>query len=176
MKAKKKKVLFIMGLLAVILGLSVLAVFGWKRISREIQKQKLLRECVVFEIPALDIKAPVMDGTEHEVLSKAAGHFPDTGEVGSGNFCIAGHNSTIYAEIFNEMKHIEIGMEMYLIDNDANRTKYTYEVTENFIVEPSETWVLNDFGDDRITIVTCTDDGTQRQIVVGQLITNTEAT
>lgn len=51
MKPKKKKVLFIMGLLAVILGLSVLAVFGWKRISREIQKQKLLRECVVFEIP-----------------------------------------------------------------------------------------------------------------------------
>lgn len=176
MKAKKKKILFIMGLLAIILGLSVLAVFGWKRISREIQKQKLLRECVVFEIPALDIKAPVMDGTEHEVLSKAAGHFPDTGAVGSGNYCIAGHNSTIYAEIFNEMKHIEIGMEMYLIDNDEKRTKYTYEVTENFIVEPSETWVLNDFGDDRITIVTCTDDGTQRQIVVGQLITNTEAT
>ena len=29
----------------------------------------------------------------------------------------------------------------------------------------------HDFGDDRITIVTCTDDGTQRQIVVGELQT-----
>ncbi len=167
MKVKKKKVLFITGLTAMLLGISVLAVFGWKRISREIEKQKLLKECVVFEIPELDIKAPVMDGTEHEILSKAAGHFLNTGEVGSGNYCIAGHNSTIYAEIFNEMKYIEIGMEMYLTDNNENRTKYTYTVTENFIVDPDETWILDDFGDDRITIVTCTDDGTQRQVVVG---------
>lgn len=167
MKTKKKKILFITGFIAMLLGISVLGVFGWKRISREIEKQRLLNECVVFEIPDLDIKAPVMDGTEHEVLSKAAGHFPGTGAVGSGNYCIAGHNSTIYAEIFNEMKNIEIGMKMYLIDNDEQRTKYTYTVTKNFIVEPSETWVLDDFGDDRITIVTCTDDGTQRQIVVG---------
>lgn len=168
MKSKKRRMLFVTGLIAMLCGMSVLGVFGWKRISREIEKHRLLRECIVFEIPALDIRAPVMDGTEHEVLSKAAGHFPGTGALGSGNYCIAGHNSTIYAEIFNEMKHIETGMEMYLIDNDENRTRYTYVVTENFIVEPSETWVLSDFGDNRITIVTCTDDGTQRQIVVGQ--------
>ncbi|WP_276689876.1 class D sortase [Ruminococcus callidus] len=166
---KKKKILFWAGLLAMLMGIAVLGVFGWKRISREIEKQRLLDTCVVLEIPDLNIKAPVMDGTEHEVLSKAAGHFPGTGDLGEGNYCIAGHNSTIYAEIFNEMKHIEIGMEMYLYDNDADRTQYTYIVTKNFIVEPSETWVLEDFGDDRLTIVTCTDDGTQRQIVVGEL-------
>lgn len=169
MKAKKKKLLFIAGLVMALMGSAVLLVFGWKRISREIEKQRLLRECIVFEIPALDIKAPVMDGTEHEVLSKAVGHFPGTGEPGRGNYCIAGHNSTIYAEIFNEMKHVEIGMEMYLTDNDEKRTRYTYIVTENFIVEPDKTWVLDDFGDNRLTIVTCTDDGTQRQIVVGLL-------
>lgn len=169
MKMKKKRVLFIAGIIMTLIGVSVLAVFGWKRITREIEKQKLLKECVVFEIPQLDIKAPVMDGTEHEVLSRAAGHFPGTGAVGSGNYCIAGHNSTIYAEIFNEMKNIEIGMKMYLINNDDKRTKFTYKVTENFIVEPTETWILDDFGDNRITIVTCTDDGKQRQIVVGKL-------
>lgn len=110
-----------------------------------------------------------MNGTEHKVLSVAAGHFPDTGGLGRGNYCIAGHNSTIYAEIFNELKHIEKGMEMKLYDNNENRTCYTYIVTENFIVEPSETWILDDFGDNRLTVVTCTDDGTQRQIVVGIL-------
>ena len=67
------------------------------------------------------------------------------------------------------MKNVEIGMKMYLIDNDDERTRYTYTVKENYIVDPDESWVLNDFGDDRITIVTCTDDGTQRQIVVGIL-------
>lgn len=169
MKVNKRKIMFFLGLASMILGMLVLTVFGWRRISRELEKQRLLRECVVFEIPDLDIKAPVMDGTDHEVLSKAAGHFPGTGDIGSGNYCIAGHNSTIYAEIFNEMKNVEIGMKMYLIDNDDERTKYTYTVKENYIVDPDESWVLNDFGDDRITIVTCTDDGTQRQIVVGIL-------
>lgn len=153
-----------------LLGISVLAVFGWKRLSRELHKQKLLRECIVLEIPALHIKAPVMDGTEHEVLSSAAGHFPGTGALGSGNYCLAGHNSTVYAEIFNELKHIETGMEILLYENDEARTCYTYRVTENFIVNPDATWVLDDFEDDRVTIVTCTDDGTQRQIVVGSYV------
>ena len=34
-----------------LIGISVIGVFGWKRISREIEKQWLLKECVVFEIP-----------------------------------------------------------------------------------------------------------------------------
>ena len=38
MKAKKKKRLFITGLIAMLTGISVLGVFGWKRISREIEK------------------------------------------------------------------------------------------------------------------------------------------
>lgn len=169
MKLKKKKLIFSAGLILVLMGATIFIIFGWKRISREIEKQRLLKECIVLEIPELGIKAPVMDGTEHEVLSKAAGHFPGTGALGKGNYCIAGHSSTIYAEIFNEMKHIELGMELHLYDNDKNRTKYTYIVTKDFIVDPNETWVLEDFGDDRLTIVTCTDDGTQRQIVVGML-------
>ncbi len=74
-----------------------------------------------------------MDGTEHEALSKAAGHFPSTGALGEGNYCIAGHNSTIYAEIFNEMKHIEIGMEIYFYDNNTGRTKCVYTVTKKFV-------------------------------------------
>ncbi len=169
MKVKRKRILFWAGLAVMLMGLSVLVVFGFRRLCSELEKRRLLRECIVLEIPDLAIKAPVMDGTEHEVLSVAAGHFPGTGALGEGNYCIAGHNSTIYAEIFNEMKHIEEGMEMHLYDNDEKRTKYTYIVTEDFIVNPDETWVLDDFGDDRLTIVTCTDDGTQRQIVVGLL-------
>ncbi|MDE7121809.1 MAG: sortase, partial [Oscillospiraceae bacterium] len=76
-----------------------------------------------------------------------------------------GHSSTIYKEYFNNLKNIELGMEISLYDKE--KKCYTYTVTENFIVEPNETWILDDFEDDRITIVTCTDDGTQRQVVVG---------
>lgn len=164
---RSKKFLFLVGIVILAVGFSILSVFVYKRISREMYKQKLLRECVVFEIPSLNIKVPVMDGTDKKILSAAAGHFENTGKVGSGNYCIAGHNSTIYAEIFNELDNINIGTEMYLYDNDENRTCYTYEVSEKLIVDPKETWILNDFDDDRITVVTCTDDGMQRQVVIG---------
>ena len=52
---------------------------------------------------------------------------------------------------------------------DKQKQTYHYTVTESKIVDPDAVWVLDDFGDDRITIITCTDDGTQRQIVVGLL-------
>ena len=58
---------------------------------------------------------------------------------------------------------------MYLIDTDDKRTHYTYVVIEYKTVEPSDTWVLNDFCDDRLTIISCTDDGEYRQVVVGVL-------
>lgn len=162
---KKQWVLFITGLIAIITGVTVLGFYGIRKIYREIQRQKLFRESVVIEITEIGVKAPVLEGTDQEILSKATGHFAGTGEVGFGNYCIAGHSSTIYKEYFNNLKNIELGMEIFLYDK--KKKCYSYTVTENFIVEPNETWVLKDFGDDRITIITCTDDGTQRQVVVG---------
>ena len=35
---------------------------------------------------------------------------------------------------------------------DKEKHKYSYSVTENYIVEPNETWVLDDFGDNRILL------------------------
>lgn len=164
-RTKKQWALFITGLIALIIGTSILGFYGIRKIHREIKKQKLLKENVVVAINDINIKAPVLEGTDNEILSKATGHFPGTGEVGSGNYCIAGHSSTIYKEYFNHLKNAKIGMEIDLYDKEKNC--YTYTITEMFIVEPNEIWVLNDFGDDRVTIITCTDDGTQRQVVVG---------
>lgn len=164
---KKQWALFLTGLIALIVGISVLGFYGVRKIAREYQKQKLMRDNPVVEIADLNIKAPVLDGTDNKTLSKAVGHFIGTGDFGIGNYCIAGHSSTIYKEYFNNLKHIDLGMRIVLYDK--NKKSYTYIVTDSFIVEPNETWVLDDFGDNRITIITCTDDGTQRQIVVGIL-------
>ncbi|MCM1227857.1 MAG: class D sortase [Clostridium sp.] len=164
-RTKKQWVLFITGLIAILIGITICGFFCVKKIHREIQKQKLLKENVVVEITDLDIEAPVLEGTDSKTLSKAAGHFSGTGKVGSGNYCIAGHSSTIYKEYFNDLKKADIGMQINLYDKE--KKCYTYDVSEKFIVDPDETWVLNDFGDDRITIITCTDDGKQRQVVIG---------
>lgn len=169
MQGTSKKWMLRIGLVFTIAGIAILSVFAYKHISRELYKQKLLKECVILEIPNLNIKVPVMDGTDKETLSVAAGHFEGTGSVGKGNYCIAGHNSTIYAEIFNELDQIQIDDEVYLIDNDNNRTKYIYVVSEYNIVNPQSISVLDNFGDDRLTVITCTDDGRNRQVVIGKL-------
>lgn len=169
MKLQKKQILmFISGLIAIVIGLSILSVFAYRKISRELKLQRLMKENIVIEITDLDLKVPVLEGTSQEILSQAAGHFTDTGSVGSGNFCVAGHSSVIYKEFFNHLKNAELGMEINLYDK--SKRCYTYYVTDCFIVDPDETWILEDFGDDRVTIVTCTDDGTQRQIVVGKRV------
>ena len=164
---KKQWALFITGLVAILLGTSILGFFCGRKLYREYRKHKLMRENPVIEIADLNIKAPILEGTDNEILAKAAGHFMGSGELGKGNYCIAGHSSTIYKEYFNNLKKVKTGMEIKLYDTAKNC--YIYTVSESFIVEPNETWILGDFGDNRVTIVTCTDDGTQRQIVVGIL-------
>lgn len=166
--------MFIIGIIMVVLGVGILSLYGYRKISRELYLRRLLKDNINFEIPRLDIKVPVLEGTDQKSLQVSAGHFEGTGALGHGNYCICGHNSTIYAEIFNDLDQIKIGDEMYLIDTDENRTRYTYIVTDYRTVEPSDTWVLNDFGDDRITVISCTDDGKLRQIVVGMLKTETQ--
>ncbi len=165
---KKRQIfMFIAGLTAIAVGLGILSVFAYRRIRRELHLRKLLRENVVVEIKDLNIKAPVLEGVGNDVLRQAAGHFENTGDVGKGNYCIAGHSSVIYKEFFNNLKNVQLGMEIDLYDKSKNCC--TYVVTDSFIVDPDETWILNDFGDIRVTIVTCTDDGAQRQVVVGKL-------
>lgn len=76
-----------------------------------------MRENVIIEIPDQIIKAPVWEGTENDVLAVAAGHFIGTGNLGSGNYCISGHSGIIYKEYFNNLKKVEIGMEIDLYDS-----------------------------------------------------------
>ena len=173
-KQKRNKPMFIIGIIMVVLGVGILSLYGYRKISRELYLRRLLKDNINFEIPRLDIKVPVLEGTDQKSLQVSAGHFEGTGALGHGNYCICGHNSTIYAEIFNDLDQIKIGDEMYLIDTDENRTRYTYIVTDYRTVEPSDTWVLNDFGDDRITVISCTDDGKLRQVVVGILKNETK--
>ena len=153
----------------IVCSVGILGFYGYRKISRELYLRRLRNENINFEIPRLAIKVPVLEGTDSKALQVSAGHFEGTGALGKGNYCIAGHNSTIYAEIFNDLDQIQIGDEMYLVDNDANRTRYLYIVTEYKIVDPKQVEVLNDYGDNRLTVISCTDDGTQRQVVVGIL-------
>lgn len=48
-----------------------------------------MRDNPVVEIADLNIKAPVLEGTDNKILSKEAGNFIGTGDFGIGKYCIA---------------------------------------------------------------------------------------
>ena len=166
---KKKKLMRIAGIMMIMCSIGILGFYAYRKISRELYLKRLLDDNINFEIPSLNVRVPVLEGTDSKALQVSAGHFEGTGDLGKGNYCIAGHNSTIYAEIFNGLDQIQIGDEMYLVDVDEKRTRYCYIVTEYKIVEPKQVEVLNDNRDNRLTVISCTDDGTMRQVVVGIL-------
>lgn len=123
-----------------------------------------------INIPKLKIKAPIVEGTDSYSLSVSAGHFANTAKMGKkGNYCIAGHSSSIYNCIFNDIHNIKLLEPMYLT-NSVGKT-FTYYVTDKFIVEPTQMEVLKQDTSDKIcTIITCTDNGARRLIIRGQIL------
>ena len=119
----------------------------------------------IINIPKIDLKAPIGKGTDKETLKYSVGHFDKTSMPGEiGNCCIIGHRSYTYGEFFNRLDEINID-DVIVIDRNSN--KYTYKVIEKFVVNPEDTYVLDDSKDYQLTLITCTPIrvGTHRLII-----------
>jgi sortase A len=130
-----------------------------------------------ISIPKLNIvSAKVIVGEED--LSKSLIHFLPKSQPGElGNVVILGHstlpqlyNPKDYKTIFTYLPSLEKGDQ--IIVNYKNND-YRYEVYEMFVVEPTETWVLDDSNNEPIlTLITCVPPGTywKRLVVRAKLV------
>ena len=51
----------------------------------------------IIEIPSIDIRYPVMEGTGSDILNAGIGHIPETAGIGEvGNCVLCGHNGSRY--------------------------------------------------------------------------------
>lgn len=110
----------------------------------------------------------VVSGTAVSDLRKGPGHYIDSAALCStGNAAIAGHRTT-YGAPFGDIANLKFGDEIRVNTPYGN---CIYTVTERFIVEPSDTWVVNDQGDNRLTLTSCHPkySAAQRYIVVAKL-------
>jgi LPXTG-site transpeptidase (sortase) family protein len=123
-----------------------------------------------IEIPKLALDEIVVSGTAEADLAKGPGHYVGTAVPGqAGNVAIAGHRTTNGAP-FNELGQLAIGDKIYLTTLSGERL--TYVVSQSPTpVSPSDVTVLDNFGDNRITLTTCNPEysAAQRLIVVGEL-------
>ena len=128
----------------------------------------IIEEIGLIDIPSLNISTAIVSGTGKDQIRYYVGHFENTSMPGeNGNFCIAGHSSTVYNNIFNDLYKIKMDDEIIITTSNG---EFTYVVNEIFETEPTNMNVLNQDNDIKeLTIVTCANQGKDRLIVKGRL-------
>jgi sortase A len=106
-----------------------------------------------LEIPAIGLDWFVSEGTSLDVLRDGPGHFEGTARPGEeGNAAIAGHRTT-YGAPFNRLDDVGAGDEIIVTYLTGRQFRYSYRETR--IVDPSDVSVLQDTGDNRLTLTAC---------------------
>lgn len=125
------------------------------------------QKCVgIITIETINLIYPVVEGVETDNIGVAIGHFPDSAQIGAeGNCAMAGHNGGTYGRYFGDIKNLKKGDEVILTNTKGE--EYKYYITESFVVEPTDIYVVDDLGIEGkfLTMVTCTQHGTKRLIV-----------
>jgi sortase A len=116
-----------------------------------------------IRIPAIGVDKIVVEGVTLEDLKRGPGHYPDTPLPGQpGNAAIAGHRTT-YGAPFNRIDELDPGDEILVTTVQG---AFRYEVSDQLIVSPKEVAVLDDFGDNRLTLTACHPKYSARQRIV----------
>jgi sortase A len=135
-----------------------------------------------IEIPRIDVDKFVVQGTGVPDLRKGPGHYMDTPMPGDdGNAAIAGHRTT-YGAPFGDIDQLEPG-DVIFVTTLAGRFEYRVmgadrsqaggdPASGHFIVKPTDVFVLDNFGDNRLTLTACHPKYSARQriIVAAELI------
>lgn len=103
----------------------------------------------VLEISAIQLRVPVLEGTDELTLDRAVGHIPGTAPLGeTGNIGIAGHRDGF----FRGLKDVHVGET---IDVYTQRGRSRYAVDEIQTVSPDDVSVLAPRAKPSLTLVTC---------------------
>jgi sortase A len=107
----------------------------------------------ILVIPKIDLDMVVVEGTDTESLKKGPGHYTQTAYPweDSGRVGIAGHRTT-YGAPFWSLEKLEPGDRITL---KTEYGVYSYRVTRDLIIEPSEGWVLDPTNRPTLVLTTC---------------------
>lgn len=126
----------------------------------------------------------MLQGVDLKWLKEGPGHFPQTPFPGEpGNVAVAGHRTT-YKAPFNRIDELVPGDVIsvqtvqgtftYLVD--AHIDPSNGETAGHFIVSPNDLWILDQTGDNRLTLMACHPEFTAAQrIVVTATLASTPA-
>lgn len=107
-----------------------------------------------LEIPNINLKADIAEGTTQEILKNNIGHFEET-PILKGNVCLASHNRGSSGYFFARIKELELGDEIIY---RAKGQEINYKVLLKTIIKETDLSYIENTKDDRITLITCVED------------------
>lgn len=119
-------------------------------------------------IPKIGISYPVLSDTSDELLEISVNRYwPEPNKLKPnevGNYCIVGHNYR-NGKMFGRLSELEDG-DIVQLEDTTGRT-LQYQVYRKYVVEPTDTTCTSQLTNGRkeLTLITCTNYGTQRLIV-----------
>jgi len=120
-------------------------------------------------IPAIDVSAVIVEGTDPLSLMIGPGHMTGTALPGdSGNVVVSAHRETFLRKIMDLKQGDHI-----LVERDGQT--FTYEIEEFRIVKPDDISVAAPTKDNRLTLITCdpaynAGPAPQRLVVISRLL------
>lgn len=117
-----------------------------------------------IEIPAINLKYPVLQDASKDAIEVAVGIYDGPGLNQIGNTTIAGHNYRDGRFFSNNKKLVE-GDKVYITDTTGQ--KITYTIYKIYTTTPEDSSYLDRDTEGRreISLTTCTDDAQSRLII-----------
>ena len=104
-----------------------------------------------IEIPSINLKAPISEGTSMEILNTYVGHFEET-SLENGNIGLAAHNRGYEKNYFKDLKSVKIDDE---INYNYEGFQKKYKVDKIEIIENTDWSYLESTDENKITLITC---------------------
>ena len=185
---KKANFRKIIGLLFVVIGISCMLfpIYFYVQQGREIEqlhqklniiqesevthiekKEESLGQVMMLLIPSIDLYQPILETLSDDNLNVALTQIKEDQVLGSGNFTVAGHLSSVDGRHFNRLPEVQIGDEVSVL---TDKQVYTFTVDSREVIEATDVDVLDDGDQSEITLITCTPSGKKRLAVKGYLV------
>ncbi len=125
-------------------------------------------------IPRIGLNHLTYEGIDLAIIDHGPSHWPGTAMPGQvGNSVFPGHRVT-HSRPFYNIDLIQLG-DHVIFSNETGR--YTYEVTDTFVVDDQETWIADPTDTPTMTIFGChpKHSAKQRYVVKGKLVKSERA-
>ncbi len=104
-----------------------------------------------IEIPRIDLKANIKEGTSSKILDDYIGHFEETQKI-NGNIGLAAHNRGYKNNYFAKIKNLQEGDIIYYVYEEKTKK---YEVINQNIIKDTDWYCLENTEENMLTLITC---------------------